>query len=399
MNLFQIIIMALSILSLNCNGLRDQSKRRGLIQRLRNLPVSVDVVCLQETHCILASESSSWFQSSGFSSAVSPGSAHSCGCIVLFRSSLTLVNSWGDADGRFLQCEFLFCAKLFRVCCIYGPNRNPARDQFLDDLHARIDPSIPTILAGDFNTVFDRSLDRAGSDPSDSSRESSSSLLNLFESCCVIDIWRYLHPSASGFTWTRWNGSLSSRIDLIGVPYVWVSSVSSCDIIPCPFSDHCGVSLSVDVPDVVPPGPGLWKLNVSVLEDESYVKLITDAWSSWRASIPRFPSLVKWWEKGKSLIKGLTIRFCCDRSAARTRNRELLVRLADHLKAKIDAGSVSWRAPYHGVLAQLANIDFEGSTGSLSHQMGRGGGNLFCLLFPVRKEKCRLPLDFSFEGE
>jgi len=178
-----------------------------------------------------------------------------------------------------------------------------------------------------------------------------------------------------------------------------VSSVSSCDIIPCPFSDHCGVSLSVDVPDVVPPGPGLWKLNVSVLEDESYVKLITDAWSSWRASIPRFPSLVKWWEKGKSLIKGLTIRFCCDRSAARTRNRELLVRLADHLKAKIDAGSVSWRAPYHGVLAQLANIDFEGSTGSLSHQMGRGGGNLFCLLFPVRKEKCRLPLDFSFEGE
>jgi len=133
-----------------------------------------------------------------------------------------------------------------------------------------------------------------------------------------------------------------------------VSSVSSCDIIPCPFSDHCGVSLTVDVPDVVPPGPGLWKLNVSILDDESYVKLITDAWSSWRDSIPCFPSLVKWWEKGKSLLKGLTIRFYCDRSAARTRNRELLVRLADHLKAKIDAGSVSCLAPYHGVLAQLA---------------------------------------------
>lgn len=100
------------------------------------------------------------------------------------------------------------------------------------------------------------------------------------------------------------------------------------------------------------------------MQHDLYVKLVTDAWSSWRDSIPRFPSLVKWWEKGKSLIKGLTIRFCCDRSAARTRNRDLLVRLAEHLKAKIDAGSVSCLAPYHGVLAQLANIDSVAAKGA-----------------------------------
>ena len=112
---------------------------------------------------------------------------------------------------------------------------------------------IPTVLAGDFNSVFDRALDRFGSNPSDSSRESSASLLSLFYSCCVLDIWRYLHPNDSGFTWTRWNGALASRIDLFGVLYVWVLSVSSCDIVPCPFSDHCAVFLSVVVPDVVPP--------------------------------------------------------------------------------------------------------------------------------------------------
>ena len=111
---------------------------------------------------------------------------------------------------------------------------------------------IPTILAGDFNSVFNHALDCFGSDPSDSSRESSTSLLSLFDSCCVINIWRYLHPNASGFTWTRWNGALASHIDLFGVPYVWVPSVSSCDIVPCPFSDHCAVLLSVAVPDVVP---------------------------------------------------------------------------------------------------------------------------------------------------
>ena len=137
------------------------------------------------------------------------------------------------------------------------------------------------------------------------------------------------------------------------MPYVWVSSVMSCDIVPCPFSDHCGVYLSVSVPDVVPPGPGLWKLNTSILKDAGYIPLISDLWVSWRTSIHRFPSLAKWWEKGKGLIKGASIRYCCDKSAARSQNRDLLVRPAEHLKAKIDAGSVSCLAPYHGSSPKL----------------------------------------------
>ena len=339
--------MALSILTLNCNGIRDQPKRLGLLQWLRSMPLCVDVVSLQETHCFSMVECQSWFTSSGFNSVVSPGSAHSCGCVVLFRPSLSLVNSWCDSDGRFLQCEFSYQQKSFRVCFVYGPNRNPARDQFFHDIASRVDPSIPTLLAGDFNSVFDRALDCFGSDPSDSSRESSAHLRSLFDSCCVVDIWRYLHPSSSCFTWTRWNGSVASRIDLLAVPHIWVPSFSSCDIVSCPFSDHCGVLLSVSVPDVTPPGPGLWKLNSSILSECEYIELISDAWSSWRHSMARFPSLAKWWEEGKGLIKGLTIQYCCSRSAAQSRNRELLVRLVDHLKSKVDLGWVSCLGPYH----------------------------------------------------
>lgn len=96
-------------------------------------------------------------------------------------------------------------------------------------------------------------------------------LSNLVEDCCVVDIWRYLHPSSVGFTWTRWDGSLASCIDLFGVPFSWVPSVSSCTFIPCLFSDHCGVYLSLSIPDTVPPGPGLWKLNISILDDPDHL--------------------------------------------------------------------------------------------------------------------------------
>ena len=141
-----IIFVMLSILSLNCNGIRNRFKRVGLVQWLRSLPVGGDVVCLQETHCLSSSECSSWFLSSGFSAVAYPGSSHSCGFIVLFRPSLSLVNSWCDVPGRYLQVEFSFFGSSFRVCCVYAPNRKPARDQFFGDLQSKIDPLIPTIL-------------------------------------------------------------------------------------------------------------------------------------------------------------------------------------------------------------------------------------------------------------
>lgn len=356
--------MALSVITLNVNGLRDSGKRAGLLQWLRSLPVNPDIVCLQETHCSSERECQSWFLASGFESALSPGSTHSCGCVILFRSALSLVKSWCDSDGRFLLCEFSLRDKIFRVCCLYAPNRNPARNDFFDEVHPKIDPSVPTVLVGDFNAVFDRALDRAGSSPEDTLRESTVALKRLFDQCCVCDIWRYLHPSSSGFTWSRWNGRFSSRIDLVGCPFSWVPSVSSCDIVPCPFSDHCAVLFCVSIPDTILPGPGLWKLNTSVLDEEDYIRLISGFWYGWRHRQSFFPSLAKWWEKGKSEIKRLTISYCCNRAGLRSQSRDLLSRLVDHLKSRVDEGHHSCLGPYQSALAELARLDLEAARGS-----------------------------------
>ena len=237
-------------------------------------------------------------------------------------------------------------------------------DQFLEQVSSWVDPSVPIVLCGDFNTVFDRSLDCAGSDASDTSRESSSTLSHLFDACCVIDTWRYFHPSSSGFTWMSSDGSVSSRIDLIGCPYVLVPSVSSCDILPCPYSDHCAVLLRVTVPDVVPPGPGLWKLNISILEDEEYIHQVGEFWSNWRGRKSQFLSLGKWWEEGKSRIKGLSFRYCCSKSSASSVRRDLLSRLSAHLKERVDNGHLSLVEVYQSVLQQLADLDVEDAKGA-----------------------------------
>ena len=117
--------------------------------------------------------------------------------------------------GRFLLCKFLFPDKIFRVACVYAPNRSPARDD-LDEVGDRIDPSVPTLLCGDFNTV-DSGLDRTGSDPLDTSRDGSVALSHLLDGCCVVDAWRFLHPGIRAFTWSRPNGAFPLGIDLVGL--------------------------------------------------------------------------------------------------------------------------------------------------------------------------------------
>ena len=57
------LYMALSIFTLNCNGIRDPSKRSGLFHWVRSLPVKPDIICPQEVHCSSVQECSSWFLS------------------------------------------------------------------------------------------------------------------------------------------------------------------------------------------------------------------------------------------------------------------------------------------------------------------------------------------------
>ena len=189
-----LITMALTILTLNVNGSRDNAKRAGLLRWLRALPRVPDVVCLQETHCTSLAEGQTWFLSSGFQCSVSPGTARSAGCIVLSRSPLCLEASWTDSDGRFLRLDFSYRAVRFRVACLYAPNHNPERDLFLAHFTDNLDPGTPTILAGDFNTIFNRSLDRCGSVVVDTSRESSAALGFLRR--CAVRIFgdTFIHP-------------------------------------------------------------------------------------------------------------------------------------------------------------------------------------------------------------
>ena len=344
------------------NGLRDPNKRMSFLQWLSHL--EVDFVCIQELHITTCVECDLWFSASGFSVVASPGTLHSCGSAILYRPSFSLSKSFIDSGGRFVLAHFNRDHVTFGLACAYAPNRNPERNEFLDYCIEKVDVAVPTVICGDFNCVFDRSLDCRGSVASDTSRESTVALKKLFSECCVYDVWRSLHPTSSVFTWLRPDGSVSSRIDLIGCPLSWSHCVGACDIISCPYSDHSAVVLHCDVPAPLPRGPGRWKLNVQILGDSELLASVRAFWSHWRTCKSSFVSLQAWWDRGKEKLKGICIRHSLQKAKVKDVSRVLLSNLANHLKSKIDLGQVSLLAVYSNVLNQISALDLSDAQGA-----------------------------------
>ena len=188
------------------------------------------------------------------------------------------------------------------------------------------------ILEGDIKLICDHAVDCQGSCVDHDSNESSMALARLFTNCCCVDVWRHLFPSRPGFTWTGNDGVVSSRIDLNGCATVWVPFISSRDLLPCPSSDHCNLHFLISVPNLAPPGPGLWKFNISILGEDDYCQLIRKFWADWRYCRPSFPAIMDWWELGKAKVKGITIFFCKGLVAKHWCMQGLLSNLVQYLR-------------------------------------------------------------------
>ena len=105
-------------------------------------------------------------------------------------------------------------------------------------------------------------------------------------------------------------------------------------------------------------------MNISFLDEDDFVSLISTFLVDWRRHQNRYSSLANWWEVCKERIKGLSIGYGVAKARASRGQRDLLVRLADHLKSKIDQGNLSCLGPYNSTLAELAKFDLEVARGA-----------------------------------
>lgn len=90
----------------------------------------------------------------------------------------------------------------------------------------------------------------------------------------LIDAWRMKNPECFQATFAKQKlYTLLERIDFILISSMLMQNVQSTDILPAYQSDHSIVSVRM-VSAFLKPGKGYWKMNISLLEDETVVAQI-----------------------------------------------------------------------------------------------------------------------------
>ena len=294
------------IATLNARGLGETVKRRRVFRYMK--AKKIDVILLQETHCVQKKEFI-WSNEWGNKCLYSNGSSNARGVAILLskKCANNIEEIRRDMDGRYILCKVKIQEYSYCIGNVYAPNVNDA--PFFNRIFEEIKDMdcIYTILGGDYNVVLKAEVDRSSNVIYNN--ENKEVLLTEMENLTLVDIWRQMHTSEKKFTWMRGrNKDEWSRIDFFLVSSSLVQQCQSCDIHSTVISDHSMVSLELCCTDLTKRGPGCWKFNNELLNDELYCREIENIMRGVSRAYEYMPG-IEFWEMFKFEITNFTREF------------------------------------------------------------------------------------------
>ena len=151
----------------------------------------------------------------------SHGKTNSCGVAIGFYGSKTIeqINKISDKSGRILLVEATIDDTVFVLINIYNANTEFEQLESLSDLVSIIDKvkdiqSKNIVLGGDFNVIFDISLESLAGKPC-LKKKSIVKLIQIKEKLDLCDIWRIRNPKRKrfGFREQHISGFIQRRLD------------------------------------------------------------------------------------------------------------------------------------------------------------------------------------------
>jgi len=160
------------------------------------------------------------------------------------------------------------------------------------------------IIGGDFNCIL-AEVDRVANNVDGSLN----ALKSVLEDLNVIDIWRFLNPDNTEFTYIDPSPrARNSRIDLILCSDAMKSKCTSSVICQAPAPDHQAVTVRYNL-SVNSRGKGYWKLNNSLLKYDEYEKGKKDIYEDIMAKYNDFVPKAVLWDYFKLRVKQYSVQF------------------------------------------------------------------------------------------
>ena len=243
----------LNIVSLNCNGLGDPTKRNNIFNHFVN--IGADIILLQETHTDPTRSKrykTEWKQKSKhhdslWNSSNEPSNTRSAGVAILLRNCLTtyVTDKKQDDAGRIITIKIIHNNNIYQIQTVYAPNRPDRRGAFFEHVEDLLFPDCPLVQGGDFNMVENPQIDRFGGTPSNTHTKGLTELKQYKQKQQLIDIWREKNKDQRQFTWFAQQQNvnmIASRINRFYVCTSFRKKYIRQEYTVNPWSDHLTVS-------------------------------------------------------------------------------------------------------------------------------------------------------------
>lgn len=255
---------------MNCRGLGDSRKRRDVMHFIRKK--RCNIVFLQDTH--LTIKAIPYFNTLWNGKAYhSCFSSRSRGTSILISSNLSY-NLIAEQESDCGNYHIILCeihSESYLLVNVYGPNEdNPTFYKNLNKSIEKFDVD-HIIVAGDFNFVMIPSSDSVNY-VSENNIRAKQAFLEATYKYNLVDAWRRMHPDERKYTWLRNNPLKAGRLDMFFVSDSILNSLTDVEIIPGYRTDHNAIILSIQSKQQR--GNGMWKFNISHLNDEKYVEIV-----------------------------------------------------------------------------------------------------------------------------
>ncbi len=231
-------------------------------------------------------------------------------------------NVIADPQGRYIMVSGKLLHTQVLLVNVYGPNWDK---NFVIKLIAAL-PSFNSdylILGGDLNCVMDPNLDRSNPKPQVPSKMANEISAFLNQTGCV-DPWRFYNPHNKVFSYFSHVHHSYSRIDYFFIDKNLLPSVKGVEYSAIVESDHAPLLLDLSFPSNFT--NYIWRLNPSLLSDESFCQHVSssiDSFLKFNSTEQVSPTIL--WETLKVVLRGDIISYTSFINKERERKRQQLI--------------------------------------------------------------------------
>ena len=200
----------IKIVSVNCQGLRDKTKRLDVWNYLSRL--DPNILCLQDTHLTKQDENDLSLMTDS-KCLLSGTSTNSCRVVIILRNNFNyqIIDTKSDNEGNLVYADLNINSITFRLINIYAPNNDtPSFFRSIDDLITENNLD-HLVICGDFNLVLDPNKD-CYNYININNPKSRFYFLDVIRLHNLVDSFRHFHPETRRYTWRRKNPIKQARL-------------------------------------------------------------------------------------------------------------------------------------------------------------------------------------------